>query len=63
MTPQRRALHAFLAQCDQVKFARARPTGTSSQRLLDTATNLVTATRPAHQEQEPAPGREAARAV
>lgn len=65
---QRRALHAFLAQCDQVKFARARPSAGASQGLIETAVNLVTATRPA--EQEPAapaatapPAAEAARAV
>ena len=61
--PQRRALHAFLAQCDRVKFARARPTATASQGLLDTATTLVTATRPPDQEPETAPETEAARAV
>ena len=61
--PQRRALHAFLAQCDQVKFARARPTGVASQDLLETATDLVQATRPASPEQEPEPDMEAARAV
>lgn len=53
---QRRALHAFLAQCDQVKFARARPAAAASEGLIDTATDLVTATRPA-------PAVEAARAV
>lgn len=61
--PQRRALHAFLAQCDQVKFARARPTEVASQDLLDTATDLVQATRPASPGQEPEPDMEAARAV
>lgn len=59
--PQRRALHAFLAQCDQVKFARARPTEVASQDLLETATDLVQATTlPAP---EPEPDMEAARAV
>ncbi len=43
---QRRALHAFLAQCDQVKFARARPAAAASEGLIDTAVELVTATRP-----------------
>ena len=61
--PQRRALHAFLAQCDQVKFARARPTETASRDLLETATDLVRATRPPAAEQESAPDVEAARAV
>ena len=61
--PQRRALHAFLAQCDQVKFARARPTEVASRELLDTATDLVRATRPPAAAQEPAPDMEAARAV
>ena len=61
--PQRRALHAFLAQCDQVKFARARPTAVASQDLLDTATDLVQATTPPAPEPEPEPDMEAARAV
>ena len=61
--PQRRALHAFLARCDQVKFARARPTEVASQDLLETATDLVQATRPPAPEQEPAPDPEVARAV
>ncbi len=43
-TGQRRALHAFLAQCDQVKFARARPGDEISRALLDTARQLVHAT-------------------
>ena len=60
---QRRALHAFLAQCDQVKFARARPTEVASRDLLETATDLVQATRPLAPEQEPAPDTEVARAV
>ena len=60
---QRRALHAFLAQCDQVKFARARPTEVASRGLLETATDLVRATRPPSDEQEAAPAAEAARAV
>lgn len=67
---QRRALHAFLAQCDQVKFARARPAAAASETLIDTAVDLVTATRPTDAEAadaEPnAPGpaaAEAARAV
>lgn len=49
---QRRALHAFLAQCDQVKFARARPAAAASEGLIDTAVDLVTATRPADAEAE-----------
>ena len=61
--PQRRALHAFLAQCDQVKFARARPTELASQGLLDTATDLVQVTRPLPPDREAAPEVEAARAV
>ena len=61
--PQRRALHAFLAQCDQVKFARARPTEVASQDLLDTATDLVQATRPPSPEHKSAPDTEVARAV
>ena len=61
--PQRSALHAFLARCDQVKFARLRPTTAASHDLLDTAIDLVTATRPPQQEREAAPGREAVRAV
>ena len=61
--PQRRALHAFLAQCDQVKFARARPTEVASRELLETATELVRATRPPSVEEESAPEPEAARAV
>ena len=60
---QRRALHAFLAQCDQVKFARARPTEVASRELLETATDLVRATRPPATEEESAPDPEAARAV
>ena len=47
---QRRALHAFLVQCDQVKFARARPSAGASEGLIDTAVDLVTATRPAEPE-------------
>ena len=58
---QRRALHAFLAQCDQVKFARARPSVAASRGLLDTANELVLATRP--RAQEPAAELEAAGAV
>ena len=42
---QRRALHAFLARCDQVKFAGARPPATAARGLIDTATDLVTALR------------------
>ena len=61
--PQRRALHAFLAQCDQVKFARARPTEVASRELLETAGDLVRATRPPAAEVESAPDPEAARAV
>lgn len=66
---QRRALHAFLAQCDQVKFARARPSAGASQELIETAVNLVTATRPAVPEPAALPAAaaqpeaEAARAV
>lgn len=51
---QRRALHAFLAQCDQVKFARARPAAAASEGLIDTAVDLVTATRPAEVDAEAA---------
>jgi len=61
--PQRRALHAFLAQCDQVKFARARPTEVASRELLETATDLVRATRPPSVEEAAAPEPEAVRAV
>ena len=60
---QRHVLHAFLAQCDQVKFARARPTEVASQNLLATAIDLVQATRPPSPEQETAPEQEATRAV
>lgn len=70
---QRRALRAFLAQCDQVKFARARPAAAASERLIDTAVDLVTATRPTDAEAADAadaapnapgpPAAEAARAV
>lgn len=42
---QRRALHAFLARCDQVKFAGARPPAAAARGLIDTATDLVTALR------------------
>ena len=42
---QRRALHAFLARCDQVKFAGARPPPASARGLIETATDLVTALR------------------
>ena len=40
---QRRALHAFLARCDQVKFAGARPPAAAARGLIDTAAELVTA--------------------
>ena len=43
---QRRSLHAFLARCDQVKFAGARPAAAMSRGLIDTAVELVTALRP-----------------
>ena len=43
---QRRSLHAFLARCDQVKFAGARPAAAVSRGLIDTAVELVTALRP-----------------
>ena len=42
---QRRALHAFLACCDQVKFAGARPPAATARGLIDTATDLVGALR------------------
>ena len=40
---QRRALHAFLARCDQVKFAGSRPPAAAARGLIDTAADLVTA--------------------
>jgi hypothetical protein len=42
---QRRALHTFLARCDQVKFAGARPPAAAARDLIDTASDLVTALR------------------
>ena len=42
---QRRALRAFLARCDQVKFAGARPPAPAARGLIDTASDLVTALR------------------
>ena len=40
---QRRALHAFLARCDRVKFAGSRPPAAVARALIDTAADLVTA--------------------
>ena len=42
---QRRALHAFLASCDRVKFAGARPPAVAARGLIDTAGELVTSLR------------------
>ena len=42
---QRSALHTFLARCDEVKFARARPPASAARGLIDTAIDLVTALR------------------
>ncbi len=53
---QRHALRAFLASCDRVKFAGARPPAAAARGLIDTAADLVTALRLV-------PGEEAAVAV
>ena len=50
---QRRSLHAFLARCDQVKFAGARPAAAVSRGLIDTAVALVTALRPEPAQERP----------
>ena len=47
---QRRALHAFLARCDQVKFAGSRPPAAASRGLVATAVDLVGALRPGEEE-------------
>jgi len=41
---QRRTLRAFLAACDAVKFARARPSAEETARIIDTARGFVRAT-------------------
>ena len=41
---QQRTLRAFLAACDAVKFARARPSAAESARIIDTARGFVQAT-------------------
>ncbi|MDE0024375.1 MAG: hypothetical protein OXP69_08165 [Spirochaetaceae bacterium] len=53
---QRHALHAFLASCDQVKFAGARPPAAAARGLIDKASDLVTALRlvPAEESEEDA---------
>ena len=50
---QRRSLHAFLARCDQVKFAGARPAAAVSRGLIDSAVDLVTALRPEPAQERP----------
>ena len=42
---QRRALHAFLERCDEVKFAGARPPASTARGLIDTAVDLINALR------------------
>ena len=42
---QRSALHAFLASCDRVKFAGARPPAAGARGLIDAAGELVTSLR------------------
>ena len=41
---QQRTLRAFLAACDAVKFARARPSAAETARIIDTARGFVQAT-------------------
>ncbi|MDE0221336.1 MAG: hypothetical protein OXJ90_18860, partial [Spirochaetaceae bacterium] len=41
---QQRTLRAFLAACDAVKFARARPSAGQTGRIIDTARGFVLAT-------------------
>ena len=48
---QRRALHAFLARCDQVKFAGSRPPAAVSRGIVETAVDLVGALRPGAEEE------------
>jgi hypothetical protein len=50
---QRRSLHAFLARCDQVKFAGARPAAAVSRGLIDSAVDLVSALRPEPAQERP----------
>ena len=57
---QRHALRAFLARCDRVKFAGARPPAAAARGLIEAAAGLVTALRPVPAEDS---GEEAAVAV
>lgn len=53
---QRRTLRAFLAACDAVKFARARPSAGQTARIIDTARGFVLATADAAEAGAPAAG-------
>ena len=55
---QQRTLRAFLAACDAVKFARARPSPAETVRMVDTARGFVRATADAAEApaSAPAPG-------
>ena len=46
---QQRTLRAFLAACDAVKFARARPSPAATTRIVDTARGFVQATADAEE--------------
>ena len=53
---QQRTLRAFLAACDAVKFARARPSAGQTARIIDTARGFVLATADAAEAAAPAAG-------
>ncbi len=52
---QQRTLRAFLAACDAVKFARARPSADETARIIDTARGFVQATADAAEASASAP--------
>ena len=52
---QQRTLRAFLAACDAVKFARARPSAEETTRIIGTARGFVLATAEAAEASAPAP--------